>query len=155
MTIEYSSDVGGIIAEMLANEGQHVDVEKPFIAYAANQDEYNAYFDSKREALMDEARFKAAQESLEHAKKSESEAERGSAAVTPMVMLRHIKHLIQKKEIDAESDFAKKLQALARAGDKSITEIFEASFDGISFNEDTFDNKFFLENAKAIVNSSS
>ncbi len=49
-------------------------------------------------------------------------------------------------------EFAKKLQSLARKGDSAIMDAFQASFDGVAFNKDTFDIKFFLENALAIVN---
>jgi hypothetical protein len=51
--------------------------------------------------------------------------------------------------------FAKKLQALARAGDATLIDIFEASFDGKEYSEDSFDKKFFLDNAKSIVEESS
>jgi hypothetical protein len=48
-------------------------------------------------------------------------------------------------------DFAKELQNLARHGDVALMEIFEASFDGLVFNQETFDTKFFLENATSVV----
>lgn len=153
MTIEFSAEKGGILAELLVNEGQHVAVDKPFLAFAADQREYSSYFDSKREAILDAARLQEAQDAIQAARAEASESDKPRTAVTPMIMLRQIKHLIQNKEIDNDSEFAKKLQALARAGDQSISEVFEASFDGLSFNENTFDSKFFLENAKAIVES--
>jgi hypothetical protein len=49
-------------------------------------------------------------------------------------------------------ELAKQLQSLARKGDPSLLSVFQASFDGIAFNQETFDVKFFLENAQAIVN---
>jgi hypothetical protein len=49
-------------------------------------------------------------------------------------------------------EFAKKIQALARKNNAALMAAFEASFDGIAFNEETFDKKFFLENAKEIIN---
>lgn len=155
MTIEFSADVSGILAEMLVNEGQHIAIEEPFVAYAANQNEYSEYFDSKREAMMEAAKLEAAKAAIEYAAHQHEQETEKKSIVTPMIMLRHVKHLIQRKELDGGSDFAKKLQALIRSGDKSITEVFEASFDGITFNEDTFDSKFFLDNAKAIVDVSS
>ena len=154
MTIEYCADVNGILAEMLVNEGQHVEVRKPFLAYATDQNEYNAYFDGKREAMMDAAKLKAAQEVLEETQREKTKKEQQSAELTPMVMLRHVKHLIQRGELDGDSDFAEKLQGLIISGDKALVNLFGASFDGSAFNEDTFDNKFFLENAKTIVDSS-
>lgn len=151
MTIEFSAEKGGILAEMLVNEGQHINVDQPFLAYAADKKEYDAFFDSKREAMLDAARLQAAKDAIDAAS-HHSETPK-NPVVTPMIILRHIKHLIQQNKLDGESDFAKKLQSLARSGDKSVTEVFEASFDGLSFNEDTFDDKFFLDNAKAIVDS--
>jgi hypothetical protein len=40
---------------------------------------------------------------------------------------------------------------LARHGDETVLDIFEASFDGKEYSEDTFDKKFFLSNVKEIV----
>lgn len=49
------------------------------------------------------------------------------------------------------SVFAKKLQSLARKGNKELLAAFEASYEGASFNQETFDEAFFLENAKDII----
>ena len=49
-------------------------------------------------------------------------------------------------------EFAKSLQSLARKGDSELMTLFEASFEGISFNEETFDEKYFLDNVKDYVN---
>jgi hypothetical protein len=48
-------------------------------------------------------------------------------------------------------EFAKKLLSLARHGDQELLNTFEASFENKSFNEDSIDDKFFIENAKEIV----
>ncbi len=48
-------------------------------------------------------------------------------------------------------DFAKKLQSLARKGDKELLTVFEASFDGIKFDQESFDIKFFLSNARGLI----
>ena len=52
------------------------------------------------------------------------------------------------------TEFARKLQSLARKGDPELMSAFQASFEGIGFNEATFDVKFFLDNAKDIVQDS-
>ena len=44
------------------------------------------------------------------------------------------------------------MQSLARQGNKDLLNSFEASFEGSTFNSETFDIKFFLENAQDIVN---
>jgi uncharacterized membrane protein len=49
-------------------------------------------------------------------------------------------------------EFAKKLQSLARKGNAELMSVFTASFDGTVFNHDSFDVKFFLDNAKEVVN---
>lgn len=49
------------------------------------------------------------------------------------------------------SDLAKSLLALARKGDPDLLAIFEASFDNKLSDADSFDSKFFLENAADIV----
>lgn len=149
MTIEFTPETSGYLAEMLVNEGVFLPVLKPFAVYAANENEYSEYFDSKRQATMDAARLEEAHHHDEELKAAASGPV--ESKVTPMIMLRQIKHLIHNQQLDAESDFAKKLQSLARAGDKSLTEVFEASFDGVSFNEESFDSKFFLDNAQALI----
>ncbi len=57
--------------------------------------------------------------------------------------------------IELCTDFAKKLNSLARKGNEELMSIFVASFDGTSFNDDTFDMKFFLDNAKDLVEETS
>ena len=47
--------------------------------------------------------------------------------------------------------FAKKLMSLARKGNADLLSTFEASFEGNEFNLDSFDRKFFIENAKEII----
>jgi len=49
------------------------------------------------------------------------------------------------------TDFVKKLLSLARKGDPDLMASFEASYEGKSFNSETFDHKFFLDNAKGVV----
>ena len=48
-------------------------------------------------------------------------------------------------------DFAKHLQSLARKGDADLMAVFEASYEGTSFNTESFDIKFFLENSMEIL----
>ena len=48
------------------------------------------------------------------------------------------------------TDFSKKLNSLARKGDSELISVFEASCDG-TFDEDTFDVKFFLDNARELI----
>lgn len=47
------------------------------------------------------------------------------------------------------------LLALARKGDKQLMDIFKASCDDNNYNEDTFDNDFFIENIENMLKLSS
>ena len=40
---------------------------------------------------------------------------------------------------------------LARKGDSQLLNAFEASCEGLHYDDETFDNEFFLDNARAIV----
>ena len=60
-----------------------------------------------------------------------------------MIFLYHRPHYLE--------DFGKTLQSLARKGNDDLLRSFEASFEGGTFNIETFDVDFFLENAKEIV----
>lgn len=135
----------GIVMEKLVNEGQIIEVGEPIIAYAPTPEAYAQYIDHKRivaeEAIM-----------AEEAMELQAEAKEKSKKPTNLVLMREIKHLIQDGDIEEGSEFAKKIQALARKNNAALMAAFEASFDGIAFNEETFDKKFFLENAKEIIN---
>lgn len=48
-------------------------------------------------------------------------------------------------------EFATTLMGLARKGDTQLINVFEASCEGLHYDDETFDNEFFLENAQAIV----
>lgn len=54
-------------------------------------------------------------------------------------------------EVYCTVGFAKKLQSLARKGDSELMAAFEASYEGSSYNQETFDEAFFLDNARDIV----
>lgn len=66
-------------------------------------------------------------------------------------VMREVRKLIKEGLIEDESDFAKRLQTLCRKGDKDIITLFDSSFEGNNFNIETFDKKFFIDNAKEIV----
>jgi hypothetical protein len=48
-------------------------------------------------------------------------------------------------------EFASHLLTLARKGDTQLLNSFEASCEGLHYEDDTFDSQFFLENAEDIV----
>ena len=64
---------------------------------------------------------------------------------------REIRHMIDDGDIDGESEFCKHLRSLGRKGDSELVAVFEASNEGKHFNPLTFDRKFFLDGASAII----
>lgn len=71
--------------------------------------------------------------------------------VSPLVLYAANCYLLTTLPLYAPPAFAKKLQSLARKGDPELLAAFEASYEGAAFNQETFDEKFFLENAHDIV----
>ncbi len=81
-----------------------------------------------------------------------SDSEGDSIVDTPFpIILRHVKHLIQNGTIDENSEFCSDLRRLIRKENKFIRVTFDASFEGEVFNEESFDNKFFLQGAADII----
>lgn len=77
------------------------------------------------------------------------EPEAGGAKVTDL--LREVRALINSGVVVEESDFAKKLLSQCRKGNRELLSVFEASFEGETFDHATFDANFFLDNAKDIL----
>lgn len=48
-------------------------------------------------------------------------------------------------------EFLTTLLSLARKGDQQLLNAFEASCEGLHYDDETFDQDFFLENAQSIV----
>ena len=59
------------------------------------------------------------------------------------------------KELDQSTDFVKRLLSLARKGNADMRAVFEASYEGKAFNVESFDKKFFIDNAKEVVEEES
>lgn len=147
----------GIIAEIIAANGKTVEADHPIASYVHSKDEYLEYVEKKREMVLDQERMSGIKEHQEEKNRKPDK----------MTLMREIKHLIQSGAIQEGSgglcaviiawntygclDFAKKIQSLARKGNPELMSVFMASFDGASFNDDTFDVKFFLDNAKDVI----
>lgn len=149
----------GIITEIIAPNGKEVEADHPIASYVLDKEAYLSFVESKQDQIQDSERFAATREIQEEKNKKPDN----------MVLMREIKHLIQNGAIEEGigghhaslhsdcshcchfSDFAKKLNSLARKGNAELLSIFVASFEGKAFNEDTFDVKFFLDNARDIV----
>ena len=57
--------------------------------------------------------------------------------------------------MNKRTDFVKKLLSLARQGNADMRAVFEASYEGKAFNVESFDKKFFIDNAKEVVEEES
>jgi pyruvate/2-oxoglutarate dehydrogenase complex dihydrolipoamide acyltransferase (E2) component len=96
LTIQYAPEDSGILADVLVNDGQFIGVDKPFAVFANSKEDYLEYLDTKREAILEASK-------LDETIATQKEAEIPPAKVTPMIVLRHIKHMIQQGQIDAGS----------------------------------------------------
>lgn len=94
--IAFAPDHAGVLAEVLVNDGQFVPIQTPIAAYADSNDAYLQYVDLKRERQQEVSM-------LEAAKSVFQEQESSSKSITPMIMMRQIKHLIQHGKIEQES----------------------------------------------------
>ena len=65
--------------------------------------------------------------------------------------MREIRHLIEAGHIKENSELATDLLAMARNEDKELMNAFRASYEGAVFNKDSFNIKFFLQNAEAEI----
>ena len=141
--VEIDAHSSGIIAKIMVNAGDIIPVHTPIAMFLDNKQEYLEYLEGLR----------LAQDEVELIEEMKPLSDEGIKA-TSKILMREIRHIMKKCEIDTSSDFAKELQNLARKGNSDLLSVFEASFDGKSFNEETFDMKFFLDNATEIVNES-
>jgi len=141
LTVALDAPRAGVLAEILLYPGKLCKVDEPIALYCESNEDYLEYINESRVAVLEAEMVAQVTEQL-----AES-AEKPSAKT----MLREIRHLIQTGAIVDGSEFAKKLQSLARKGDADLLAAFEASFEGSSFNLDTFDSKFFLDNAKSVI----
>jgi hypothetical protein len=66
-------------------------------------------------------------------------------------ILRVIRHLTEQGSIPEGSEFAKELKRLIRKADPDIIATFNASYEGDTFNEETFDGKFFVQESSDII----
>ena len=141
LTVSVDAPSNGFVTSLLLPAGEACKVDEPIVQIASSKDVYLAFLDSRRILEHDKELVKEAAEVIEVSTKKPDTT----------TLLREIRHLIDEKKIDQESDFVKKLLSLARKGNPDLMAVFEASFEGTAFNSDTFDVKFFIDNAKEVV----
>jgi len=141
LTVSVDAPRRGIIAELLLPAGDTCKVDEAIVQLAKSKEAYLAYLDELRIEQHDKEFIEVTKEVLEEdSKKPDTKT-----------LLREIRHLIDKKELDQSTDFVKKLLSLARKGNADLLVVFEGSYEGKAFNEETFDKKFFIDNARDVV----
>eukprot|EP01041_Mallomonas_annulata_P008758 gene8758-18116_t len=143
LTIELNTEQDGYLAQVIKQKGDIVTVDEPIAMYVTDKENYLEFIDSEREADREAQ--------LVEKITTDSEEAADKQKIDNKALLREIKYLINEGKIKEGSDFAKKLQSLARKGNTELISIFEASCEGNKFDQSTFDIKFFLENAEEIV----
>lgn len=141
VTIAIDAHREGVIATILVEEGQTCNVNEPIAMFVANMSEYMEHVENIRIASGEA-------EMMEEMKPANGD---GNHAKT---LLRQIRNMMQSGEITSDTEFAKELQFLARKGNPDLLSVFEASCDNEHFTPETFDKKFFLENAEEVVKES-
>jgi pyruvate/2-oxoglutarate dehydrogenase complex dihydrolipoamide acyltransferase (E2) component len=143
LTVAVNAIRDGVISEIRLPVGHKGKVTKPIAIFVQNQKEYMSFLEEER------------QESLEAAKMAEAKSAGSDKGEEKKVdskdLMRAVRHLIQTGMLDGESDVAKKMQGLARKSNPEMLSIFEASTDDGNYKPETFDYKFFLENATDVV----
>ena len=134
----------GVIAEILVEAGHSIAVGEPIAMFVDNMDEYMEHVENIRLASGEA-------EMMEEMKPANNDA---LTQLNSKTLLRQIRNMMQKGDIESDTEFAKELLSLARKGQEDLLSVFEASCDGDKFSAETFDKKFFLENAVDIVKES-
>jgi pyruvate/2-oxoglutarate dehydrogenase complex dihydrolipoamide acyltransferase (E2) component len=134
----------GVLSKILVQNGEIVAVDQPIAIFVDDLKEYMELVEASRIATAE----------AELIAEMKSDTDDATIKSNSKILMREIRHLMKKGNIEQDSEFAKELQYLARKSNPDLLSIFEASFDGQQFNEETFDVKFFIENAEEIVKES-
>ena len=146
MLLELEAPFDGIVADILVETNNPIPADSDVVVVCDSRDSYMNYFETARIAAHEAEMIRILEES-----KAEKEI-RPSAGI----VLREVRHLVQEGLLDpvGDADFVKALQTLARKGHPELLAVFDASFEGLYFNTDTFNIEFFLEQARAVVEES-
>lgn len=149
ISLEVESAGKGILAELLFKPQEKISVGEIIAKYVTTKEEYIDFLETQRLNLQDNSKYVDAKEAIiENSKRPDKKNSKRPGKNT---LLKVIRNLISDGYIEEGSEFSKELQSLARERDDDLMSIFEASFEGSSFNSESFDRKFFLENSKEII----
>ena len=143
LLLEIEAPFNGIIADKLVEAHCPTRADSDVVVVCDSHDSYMSYFEAARIAAHEAEMVRILEE---------SKAER-NVRPSAGIVLREVRHLIQEGKLDAvkDADFVNALQTLARKGDPELLTVFDASFEGLYFNVDTFNSDYFLEQARHVV----
>ena len=144
--VEMVAPFDGILADTLVEAHLPVPTDEGVAVLCETREAYMEYFDAVRVAAHEAEMVRVLQEA-----KAEREI-RPSAGI----VLREVRHMQQQGHLEAASEdptFVSHLMTLARKGHPELLVAFDASFEGMYFNAETFNAAFFLEQAKVIVSA--
>ena len=144
VTIALDTKRSGVLATILVGAGKTVAVGEPVAMFVDDMTEYFEHVEKRRLAVGE----------AEMMKEMAPDSNDAALLSNLQALLRQVRYMIKLGDIDDKSEFAKELQFLARKGNPDLLSIFEASCDNVLYNPETFDKKFFLNNAEEIVQES-
>lgn len=157
----------GVVGKLLASVGQTVAVNNPILQFLSTKEEYFEFVDEMRQEASDDVKEDAAEDISKNSTASSSKTK-----VDTKMLMRYVKRLLHEgafKEGSGTfsiccllcclfqfqsfvvSELAKRVQSLARNGNSQLMSTFEASFEGDSLADESFDEKFFVENVTDLV----
>jgi biotin carboxyl carrier protein len=143
MLLEIESPFNGLIANILVEQNVPLPVNSELVIVCDGKESYMSYFENSRIAAQEEEMARVI---------AESQAER-EVKPSATIVLKEIRHMLEMGILDRKQDltFIKSLQSLVRKENNEILTAFDSSFEGIYFNTNTFDAKYFIEQARDIV----
>ena len=144
VSIALDTKRSGVLATILVQAGATVAVGEPVAMFVDDKKEYFEHVENTRLAVGE----------AEMMKEMTPDSHDAASLTSSQALLRQVKNMIKLGDIDDSTEFAKELQFLARKGNPDLLSIFEASCDNVLCNPETFDKKFFLNNAEEIVQES-
>jgi len=147
LRVEMVAPFDGVVADCLIEAHLPVSTDEDVVVLCETRDAYMSYFEAVRIAEQEVEMIRILEEA-----KAEREI-RPSAGI----VLREVRHMQQQGDLAslaaADASFVPALMTLARKGHPELLAAFDASFEGLYFNPETFNTAFFVEQATAIVSA--
>eukprot|EP00607_Mallomonas_marina_P009495 CAMPEP_0182420538 /NCGR_PEP_ID=MMETSP1167-20130531/5400_1 /TAXON_ID=2988 /ORGANISM="Mallomonas Sp, Strain CCMP3275" /LENGTH=217 /DNA_ID=CAMNT_0024596597 /DNA_START=193 /DNA_END=846 /DNA_ORIENTATION=- len=141
LTVELNCGEEGYLAQILQEQGKEVHVEDSIAVYCTDRNSLMTFIQDQRVNARDDEMDALTKAMIEaHTPKSDC-----------LRLLKEIRHLIKEGVLEEDSELCQELTSLARKSHPELLAVFEASLDRGSQGEETLDVKFFLRNAKDII----